>query len=242
MDLLKLDNTNYRENVYSANMGKLLGAFGTAVVKMDAFAKDAALARTIRILGRPNVSWGAGGTILGSDEKLVAGGTVPAVVVSDMRVFAPSKARISGSMRTSESNKAKQEDSHGGSFSVGFGGGLFGLNGSVRGQMSSKTTQTRATDYSAKCDWSVEFDQGPPPEGVAMICETSQKIIDTLNQINIARANAKAQEIADTASDSPQLPDPDDDGGSDDGSDDDDASGTDADGGDDNGNDDTPQG
>ena len=211
MDLLSLDQTAAREQSYPDTVGKLLGAFSTEAVKADAFAKDAALARAITILNRPNVKWVAGGKLLGSDEVLAAGGSVPAMLASDMRVFAPSTATISGSMRVSESNKAISSEQSKGSFSATakWGIGMFSISGTAGGSMSSSTKQTRSTDYSAKVEWEMKFAQGPPPEGIAMICETTQDIINTVNQINIARANAQKQALADGADDNPKIDDPD---------------------------------
>ena len=212
-DLLGLDRTEARENSYPNLMSKLLGGFAVEAVKADAMAKDATLARTITILKRPNVSWNAGGTVLGSDEKLVAGASVPAVMLSDVRSFAPSTAKIAGSMRTSESNKAVSNEKGSGTFSATtkWGIGLFSVSGTVGGSMSSSSKQTRTTDYSSKVDWEMNFSQGPPPEGVSLIVETTTTIINKLMQINVARADAKAQELADKADDNPSIPDTDDD-------------------------------
>lgn len=211
MDLLGLDRTEARENSYPNIMSKLLGGFAVEAVKADALAKDAALARAITILKRPNITWTAGGKILGSDEVISAGGSVPAMLGSDMRVFAPSTGKIAGSMRVSEHNKAVSSEKQSGKFSgTGtFGMGLFSVSATVGGSMASSTKQTRETDYSAKVDWELNFAQGPAPEGIAMICETSQKVIDAINQINIARANARSQELADKADEDPDIPDPD---------------------------------
>ena len=221
MDLLGLDRTEARENSYPNIMSKLLGGFAVEAVKADALAKDAALARAITVLKRPNITWTAGGKILGSDEVIAAGGSVPAMLGSDMRVFAPSTGKIAGSMRVSEHNKAVSSEKASGTFSATtkFGMGLFSVSGTVGGSMASSTKQTRQTDYSAKVDWELNFSQGPPPEGISMICETSQKVIDAVNQINIARANAKAQKVADEADEDPGIDDPDEASSEDDGDD-----------------------
>ena len=189
------DNTQAREESYPNRMGQTIGAFAGAAVEADGIAKDASLARVIKILDRPNIEWAAGVGALGK-PKIGMTASIPAAALADLRTFAPDTAKLTMSMKTSETNDAKEKTEAGGKFaaSAKWGIGLVSVSARVSGHASHSSEKSRTTDYSATTDVEMTLKQSDPPEGVALIVQTINHVVTKGMEANLCTANKKMEE------------------------------------------------
>ena len=147
------------------------------------------------LLKRNDVHWAVKLAILGGEDPMVFGGTIPAIMMTKLESLGIQHAEIGGSMNVGESNKATQGSStHVESkTNVGAGFAFWHAQEQLTVRHAAHDDQTRATDYRAKVNWKVEMGPMGEPEGVGLIKEASQQAFTMVQTINQALADAQAE-------------------------------------------------
>ena len=195
-DLMDKDRTEARERAYPNQMGATLGAFASAYIEQAGIARDKALARTIDMLGRPNVKAVSRVSMMDGTDLMV-GLSIPAVTMVNLEPNEPTSGKISGSMRVQETNKAKSNDKTGVKWGAqgGIGAGLWHVDTSISVSNSHTEDRARDTDFSARVEWEVNFGPGKTPEGVALIQSGLNQAIAMAMQGNLMLIQRKVDAI-----------------------------------------------
>ena len=172
-----------RERAFNNGLGDVIGNFAVAAVEADNRAKDATIARYVDLLERGNVDFKAETSLIGMDENLETGISVPVISVAPIEPIVVEEAELKMSMTVS----AHQEESSQSDKSVasdteieGSGSGGFGpirvkvrVKQGIKASMSTSSEKKRSSDYSSTTDARILLKQGAPPEGL-------MKVIDAL--------------------------------------------------------------
>ena len=197
-DLLKLDKTEARERAYPSQIGQQLGAFGSAFVEQSNLAADKALARTIDVLGRPNVKVAERVSLMDGTD-LTLGMSMPAAMLTNLSPHGPKTGMIKGSLRVRENNKASENDKGSQKWNIngGAGLGLWHVDTSLTVEHSHSSDQSRETDYSSYVEWETNYGEYPEPEGVGIIKDAMNTLSRAAAQVNLALAERKIQALQD---------------------------------------------
>ena len=159
-----------REKRFNEGLGAVFGSFAVAAVDADSAAKDATIDRYITLLDRGNVDFSAETSLVGLDEKLQTGISVPVIAVAPVNPIVIEEAELKMSMTVSahdESSVAtdtKIETSASGKV-------LFGPRISIKASVAVHTSKKRSSDYTATTDARMLLRQGLPPEGLMKIID-----------------------------------------------------------------------
>ena len=164
-----------REKAFNEGLGGIIGSFTVAAVEADNMAKDATIHRYISLLEQGNVEFKANTTLIGMEEKLETGLSMPAIAVAPIEPIVVEEAELSMSMTVSAHQETSLAVDAGveAEGTAGLGIGPFQAKVKIKASVSVKSDKKRSSDYSATTDVRVRLRQGTPPEGL-------QKVIDAL--------------------------------------------------------------
>ena len=195
--LLDRDETRKRETAYPDTAGHALAAIGSSAVQLHTTATEKYVDWVQELLKRDDVRYGIKMAILGGEDPMVFGGSIPAIMMAKLESLGVDTATISGSMTVSESNKATEgaKTSVESKTDVGIGTPFWHATENLTVRHSTDSNQTRSTDYRAKIAWSVTLKPQGEPEGVGLIKESVGRAFDLQQQINQAFVDAQAEKI-----------------------------------------------
>ena len=172
-----------RERGFNEGLGDIIGNFAIAAVEADSAAKDATIARYVDLLSRDNVNFSAETSLVGMDQKLQTGLSIPVIAVAPINPIIVDEAELKMSMTVSAHQESadKTDKSVASDTEIeGSGGGGIGpfsvkvrVKQGIKASMSSSSERKRSSDYSATTDARIVLKQAEPPEGL-------MKIIDAL--------------------------------------------------------------
>ena len=186
-----------REKQFNQGLGQVIGDFAVAAVEADNMAKDATIQRYISLLEQGNVDFKASTTLVGMDESLQTGISVPAIAVAPIDPIVVEEAELHMSMTVSAHTEEtigtnSQIDAEG---SAGVGIGPFQAKVKIKASVSVKTDKKRSSDYSATTDARIRLVQGTPPEGLMKIIDALSANTERGLQINERLIDRQAQAL-----------------------------------------------
>ena len=173
-------------NNWNNNLGSTIGGFCTAIVQADGQAKDAAMARILRLLEVENAKFIADASLVGESTPLQVRIDAPVIALTRTDAVIIEEANIEMEMNvassvTDESNSSVQGKGEG-SASVGWG--PFKAQISVSASMASQSSHQRKSDFRSRTKCSVKMVQGEPAEGLSLIMESVNKFVETATELN----------------------------------------------------------
>lgn len=205
-----------RERGFNEGVGDVLGDFAVAAIEADSASKDANIARYIDLLERPNVDFKAETSIIGLDQKLETGISVPVIAVAPIEPLVVAEAEMKMSMtvsahqdQTDKSDKSVASDTE----VEGSGGGGIGpfrvkvrVKQGIKASMSTSSEKKRSSDYSATTDARILLKQGSPPEGLMKVIDALVSNTQKGLEINERLIEKQAQAMATTVDSMEALP------------------------------------
>ena len=194
--LIDRDQTRARETEYPDTAGNAIKQITQPILEAHAASGEKYVDWVQELLKRDDVSFAIKLAILGGENPLTFGGTLPAIMMARLEQLGVSHAKISGGMTVTESNKA----SNAGRTAVqsvtnaGVGTPFWHVNEQLNVQHSTKSEEARKTDYRARIDWEIELAPMGEAEGIGLIKESVAKAFEGVQKINITLADAKLEE------------------------------------------------
>jgi hypothetical protein len=102
----------------------------------------------------------------------------PLITLVPVPAFTMDEAEVSFSMEVKEATVDTNETSK--SVTSQFGFSYWGFSANISGSVSSKSTHTRSTDFSAKYDVKARAIQQPPAEGMAKLSTVFASVIEPI--------------------------------------------------------------
>lgn len=173
-------------NNWNNNLGSTIGGFCTAIVQADAQAKDAAMARILKLLELPNAKFVADASLVGESDPLQVRIDAPVVALTRTDAVIIEEATIEMEMNVSSSvvDESTNETKGSGSGSASVGWGPFKAQIQVSASMASQSSHQRKSDFRSRTKCAVKMVQGEPSEGLSLIMETVNKFVDTASELN----------------------------------------------------------
>lgn len=197
-----------REKRFNDSLPGTVGAFMLAVSLADGEARKNAVAITKQILEMPNIEISQKLALLDSPDPLVYSRTLPAVTYAEPRPFLAEEATLAMSMTVSastvEENSLDVATEASGSARIGFG--LWSASMSMKANVSKHSSGKRSSDYSATTDMNLKMVRHPLPEGLAKTLDSMNAQAAAIDEINLALARRKIDEIANSGAQLPEAP------------------------------------
>ena len=200
--LIDRDTTRAREEGYPSTAGAAIKQIGLGALEFHTAAQEKYIDWVQELMKRDDVHWAVKMAILGGEDPMVFGGSIPAVMMAKLEpIGVGDGSYIEGTMSVSESNKATE----GAKTSVesktdgGFGTPFWHVNEQLTVRHSNDSNQTRADEYRAKIGWRINMVPMGEPEGVTLIKGAVTKAFDIAQKISETLADAQAQKIRDEA-------------------------------------------
>ena len=200
-----------REREFNQSIGGTIAGFAVAAVNADSAAKDAALARTIELLKRPNVDFTASVDVIGIEQTLETRVSVPVVSVVKANPIVVEEAKISMDMNVSEHAEnnlsVKSDTTITGSAALTVGP-FFKASMGMKSTIGVSNDRKRSSDYTATTHAELTMKQAEPAEGLSKIIDMMVSFSDTAMQINQALVEKQAQKAieSDVVQDPEKLP------------------------------------
>ena len=106
--LIDRDATAKRETQYPETAGNAIKQITQPILEAHASAGEKYIDWVQELLKREDVSFALKMQILGGEDPMVIGGTLPAIMMAKLEQLGVTHAEISGGMTVSESNKASE--------------------------------------------------------------------------------------------------------------------------------------
>ena len=195
-----------REQAFNSGLGETMGSFAIAAVEADSAAKDATIERYINLLERGNVDFKTDTTLVGMDEKLEVGLSVPVISVAPIEPIVVDEAEIKMSMTVSahqeqSDSRRKQKDTDQ-DIEVALRAKIGPFSASVKSRtrikasLATSSDKKRSSDYSATTDARMLLKQGPPPEGLMKVMDAITSVTAKSVEINERLIERQAEQMA----------------------------------------------
>ena len=205
-----------RERKFNSGLGETMGSFAIAAVEADSAAKDATIERYVNLLERGNVEFKTETSLVGMDQKLEVGMSVPVISVAPIEPIVVEEAEIKMSMSVSAHQEqsdvlSKQRDTDT-TIEAEVSGrvGPFGVRVKsrtrIKASMSTSSEKKRSSDYSATTDARMLLKQAPPPEGLMKILDAITAVTAKSVEINERLIEKQAQQMAEQVDTLDELP------------------------------------
>ena len=190
-----------RERQYSDTMGSLIASFGRNVVQAhhELQVVNAEYIQTLAAMD--NIQWAVEVGILTMNQALTLMANIPIFTVVDSDPFVFTEATLDLEMKVS----ASQEDSSSlksnvateAQFKIGGIAAIFGGGGSIK--VKADTTYQKETrrrsDYSSNVKAHIKMERVEPPEGVQLIRDTTNEVVQTAMKINKTLIEQQAERL-----------------------------------------------
>lgn len=193
--LIDRDQTRARELAYPDTAGHAIKAITMPMVEAHCFSQEKYIDWVQELLKRADVHWAVKLAIIGGENPLVFGGSIPAIMMAKLEPIGLTHGKVGGSMTVSESNKASQAARTGvqSTTNAGVGTPFWHVNENLVVTHSSKDAQVRSTDYRARIDWETEWGPMGEPEGVGLIKEACGRAFDGVMKLNQTLVDAQLE-------------------------------------------------
>ena len=206
-----------REQRIPDQLGQLIASFAGNI--NDAHrANQLGYAEYIQqVVAIQNITWAVEIGILTIDQALTLTASLPVIALIDTSNFGFKRATLDVEFKVS----ASQEDTTSlktnvateAKMKIGGIAALFGAGGSVsiKADTTYQKDTRRASDYSSTVKAHIEMERLPPPEGVQIMCDTTNEVVREgmlLNKEIIRQQFEKAQQELDGAEVPQKLPEP----------------------------------
>ena len=210
--LIDRDQTRAREEEYPDTAGNAIKQITHPILEAHASAGEKYVDWVQELLKRDDVHFAVKLAILGGEDPLTFGGSLPAVMMARLEQLGVQHAKISGGMTVTESNKASEaaRTSVQSVTNAGVGTAFWHVNEQLNVQHGTKSAASRATDYRARIDWEVELAPMGEAEGVGLIKESVGKAFEGVQKLNQTLADAKLEEVKKQMKSPPSSEDADD--------------------------------
>ena len=193
------------EKRHIRRLGSMLGEFAKAVVEADSMAKDASIARYIELLERGNVDFRTNTSLIGMEQDLETGISVPTIAVAPIEPIVVEEAEIKTCMTVNAHQESSSEikSTTKGHASTGFGMHKAGLSAMV----STDHNKKRSTDQSNTTEVRMRFVQGVAPIGLARIVDAlSGPVLMKSLEINERLITKQAEALTEEVDEAEKLP------------------------------------
>ena len=206
------DYANSKEKGWVSSLGERIGNAATAIVEADSLAKDKQLERTMRLLERDNVNFRSNTNVIGVDQALETGISVPPIAIVDNSPMVVDDAHIKLNLEVTESAQdttkveASSETEANASYKIPFIGSA-SVKQTVRGSVSNE--RARKSDYSSKMEVYVHMAQAEPAEGMAIVLDALVAPIKKAAEVNANIIDRQGDKMIQQAEDVDKLPEAD---------------------------------
>ena len=190
-----------RERQYADTMGSLIASFGRNVVQAhhELQVTNAEYIQTLAAMD--NIEWAVEVGILTMNQALTLMANIPifTVVDSDPFVFTEASLDLEMKVAASQENNSslKSHVETEAKFKIGGIAAIFGGGGSVR--VKADTTYQKDTrrksDYSSTVKAHIKMERVEPPEGVQLIRDTTNEVVQTAMKINKTIIEQQAERL-----------------------------------------------
>ena len=190
-----------RERQYADTMGSLIASFGRNVVQAhhEVQVTNAEYIQTLAAM--ENIQWAVEVGILTMNQALTLMANIPIFTVVDSDPFVFTEASLDLEMRVAasqeENSSLKSNVGTEAQFKIGGIAAIFGGGGSVK--VKADTTYQRETrrksDYSSTVKAHIKMERVDPPEGVQLIRDTTNEVVQTAMKINKTIIEQQAERL-----------------------------------------------
>ena len=194
--LLDKDKTAAREVAYPNTAGNSLKQLIEPMVQAHLDAGQKYIEWVQELLKLPEVSFATKMAILGGEDPLTFGASMPAAMMSKLEALGVAHGKISGGMIVSETNKASELAKTGvqSQTNAGVGTAFWNVNEQLNVQHATRSTEARDTDYRAHIDWEVELAPQGEAEGIKLIKESVARVFTKIMKINEKLADKQLED------------------------------------------------
>ena len=175
-----------RETGFNTSLGGIVSGFCSAMVDADSAAKDAHVARMLRLLEGDNVEFNTDVSLIDRENPLRTRMSVPRISVTDTNPLEVQDVQMEMNMTVSASDYLERNLSSKTSVSAeakaGWGPVSFGVK--LRADVSVSETHKRKSDYSATTKAVVRMAQGNTPEALMRIMDAMSDTVSTGLKMN----------------------------------------------------------
>lgn len=199
-----------KEKMWVSSLGERIGNAATAIVEADSLAKDKQLERTRFLLGLDNIDFRSNTNIIGVDQALETGISVPPISVLDQSQMVVDDAHIKLDLEVHESAadttnvKVGSETEASVSGGVPFIGPKVSVKQTVRASVSND--RSRKSDYSSKMEVYCHMTQAPPAEGMQVVLDALVSPIKKAAEVNAAIIERQGEAMIEQAQTVDSLP------------------------------------
>ena len=194
-----------REAGYADTMGALIASFGRNVVQSHHEVQIANAEYIQTLAAMDNIRWAVEVGILTMNQALTLMANIPIFSVVDSDPFVFTEATLDLEMRVSahqeDNTSLKSNVATEASFKVGGIAKIFGMGGSikVKADTTYQKEKRRSSDYSSTVKAHIKMERVDPPEGVQLIRDTTNEVVQKAMEINKAIIERQKEQLTEEA-------------------------------------------
>ena len=197
-----------KEQAWVSSLGERVGNAAVAIVEADSLAKDHQVRRVMELVDRGNIDFRSNTGLVGMEQQLETGISVPLVSVVRQDAMVVDKATIDLSLEVTESandtvtGKVSSETQASASYNS------LVVKGSVKQTVraSVEATRARKSDYTSKMAVHVSMSQAEPAEGMAVVLDALISPIKAAAEINAQLVERQGQTLMEQTAGVDELP------------------------------------
>ena len=191
-------------------MGKVITDALLAFVDGDEAAKDAAMARTMKLIDMANLVFNAETSIVGMDQKLQTAISIPALIAGMTTNIGIDEGTFEMTMDVSqnESDNTKITASNETTVEASGGGLIYSAGVKSTAKLGVTNDRKRSTDYRSTVKVYAHVAQLPPPEALSLVIDALTSNAKRGLDINEKLIDKQATQMADKMDQMDELPEP----------------------------------
>ena len=180
------DYSSTKEKAWVSSLGERIGNAAVAVVEADSLAKDHQVRRVIELVDRGNIDFRSNTGLVGMEQQLETGISVPVISVVRSDALVVDNATIDLSLEVTESANDTTTAKVGSETQASASYNSLIVKGSVKQTVRASVEHTRArkSDYTSKMSVHVSMSQSEPAEGMALVLDALMSPIKAAADIN----------------------------------------------------------
>lgn len=192
------------EKEWKSGMGQVVSDGCLAIIDADEAAKDAQLYRLMELVGLDNVEFKSDISLVGMEQKLQTGISLPALVLALGSNIGVTDAKFSMSLDVSQHEEQSTGVKSDTSVAASASGGFLVAKGSVKttAKLGVSHDRKRSSDYRSTVNIDVNMAQTPPPEAVSLIVDAltanAKRGLDLNESLVQRQADRLAAAVAET--------------------------------------------